>query len=726
VIKTYYRRRLRTIACLALVSLASVLVTTPVDASAGPATIGSARAGLTASVLPDGSYTVTAQSTGWTFAGSLGHPVTGLTATDGHDTVGAYHEIDFSYQASGSRRSGVRVYQDTPVVLFSTTYLTSAANSAPFPVLSQFPKLPHHLSYQDQPFSTYKFNSANAGDSPRLYFDEQGHGFLVSAASDFPVADTTDANGSIVAGLAPSVGTLPAGFTHRTILVVGNGINDTYRAWGSALMALGGKSPIRGDADPTLDKLGYWTDNGATYYYQYDPTLGYAGTLLAVNKDFASKGIPLGYMQLDSWWYPKGTSNSWQGDAPTSHDHGIPAGGEHIYSAAPALFSQGLAAFHQQLGLPLITHARWVDPSSPYHQQYTMSNEVVTDPKFWDTTMNYLKDNGVTTYEQDWLNEKAKPQDNLTAPTDFLGNMAHAAAADGLTMQYCMALPQDFLQSTLYQNLQTMRTSPDRFDRGKWDSFLYESRLAGALGALPWSDVFMSTETDNLLLSTLSAGPVGVGDPIGKIDAADLMHTVRADGVIVKPDTAIVPTDGTYRADASGTSAPMVATTYTQHTNLRDGYVFAYARSGTQTATFSPATDLGITGQSYVYDYFSGKGTVVPAGGTFSQQVTSGSYDVVAPVGKSGIAFLGDTGNFVSLGVKRISNLSDDGTVHASVAFAANEHSVTLRGYAPHAPKATAANGSVGPVNYDSTTHQFTVTVSTGPAQSASISLIDG
>ena len=40
-------------------------------------------------------------------------------------------------------------------------------------------------------------------------------------------------------------------------------------------------------------------------------------------------------------------------------------------------------------------------------------------------------------------------------------------------------------------------------------------RLASALGEWPWTDVFMSSETSNLLLSTLSASMVGVGDALG-------------------------------------------------------------------------------------------------------------------------------------------------------------------------------------------------------------------
>jgi hypothetical protein len=132
-------------------------------------------------------------------------------------------------------------------------------------------------------------------------------------------------------------------------------------------------------------------------------------------------------------------------------------------------------------------------------------------------------------------------------------------------MQYCMPLPRDYLQSTLYQNLVTTRVSDDRFDRSRWDEFLYDSRLASALGEWPWVDVFMSNEIDNLLLATLSAGIVGVGDPIGQESRSALMQSVLPDGVIVKPDSPIVPLDQTYLGEAAGTMPPMVASTFTQH-----------------------------------------------------------------------------------------------------------------------------------------------------------------
>jgi hypothetical protein len=792
---------------------------------------------LSGTVSTSGAWQVTASALGWTFSGSVGAAADIATAS-GSDALGAYTETTFTFK-SGARRGGIRVYDAASAVIFTDTYVTAAANADPFPTFTGYPKLPHQLSHADC-FGRFQFNTfAGASDSPWIFFDDAGAAFIVSAADHFQEAQTTqDASGAIAAGVLGSVGTLPAGYTRRTILTTKDGIGAAHRSWGTALTRLAGKPLPANDAGVVLNTLGYWTDNGADYYYAYDQSKGYTGTLLAVRDEWAAHKLPMGYMQLDSWWYPKGPNADWT-DNPD---------GTYLYQADRTLFPNGLAAFRSQLGMPLVTHGRWINASSPYHGEYTFSNNIITDPAYWQSVMDYLRDGGVVVYEQDWLCNNAKPAENLTDADEFFDAMAHHAASDGLDLQYCMALPRDYLQSTRYANLTTIRVSDDRFDRPKWDMFLYDSQLASALGIWPWVDVFMSGETTNLLLANLSAGPVGVGDALGKVNAANLFQVARPDGVIVKPDVPIVPTDATYVGEGAGRMPAMVASTSVAHVGLTYRYVFSYARqfvppqqlyqaedaklsgpvvasdnsgytgrgfadyqnasgdyvewtvqapaAGTYTLQFRysnggfgdrplaitvnggaaqtlsfPSTgwwtswsvvgvtatlaqgantvratatgasggdidwlgvtqgavatglsqpvsfalsEVGVTGRAYVYDYFAGTGALVGAGGGVNTTVGSGTYWVVAPVGDSGIAFLGDAGKFVAHGDKRIEHHSDDGSVHVTVAFAAGEGPVTLHGYAPRKPTATASNGKAGAVAYDTSTKLFSLPVTAG------------
>ncbi|MFB7225885.1 carbohydrate-binding protein [Streptomyces sp. NPDC056227] len=802
---------------------------------------------LKATVSASGAWQVKASVLDWTFSGSVGSAITGIATRSGLNAVGSYTETTFTFQA-GARKGGIRVYHDASSVVFTDTFVEAGANGNPFPTFTDYPNLAHQLSHRGK-FAQVQFNTfAGASDSPWVFFDDKGSTFILSAANHFQEAKTSKASdGSIAAGVISSIATLPAGYTRQTILSANTGIGAAHRAWGSALTRLAGKQLPTNDDGIILSTLGYWTDNGADYYYKFDQSKGYAGTLLAVRDEWASKKVPMGYMQLDSWWYRKGPNGKWN-----DGQYGI-----SLYEADKQLFPDGLSAFQKQLGMPLVTHARWIDKSSPYHSQYQFSDDVIVDLAYWQSVMDYLKDSGVAVYEQDWLDDNAMPAENLTDADQFFDNMAHQAAAHGIDVQYCMALPRDYLQTTRYPNVTTIRASNDRMHRGNWDTFLYDSQFAGALGVWPWTDIFKSSEIGNLLLATLSAGPVGVGDALGKVNAGNLFQAVRPDGIIVKPDVPIVPTDATYVGQGAGKLSAMVASTHVAHaTGLTYRYVFAYARqlavpqeiyqaenatlsgpivgtgnsgytgtgfadyqhadgdyvewtvqapaAGTYTLQFRyangsadrplgisvnggntgnlsfPSTgswnnwsqarltttlhagtntvratavganganidwlgvtqgevpngmfqkasftlaEIGETGSAYVYDYFAGSGALVTEGGQVSADVTDGTYWVVAPIGPSGIAFLGDKGKFVAHGHKRLEHLSDHGSVRATVAFAAEEGPVTLHGYAPHRPSATATHGSVGTVGYDAATKLFSVTVSAGRGDRAVIKI---
>ncbi len=630
-----------------------------------------------------------------------------MRSDTGADTLGGFQELAFTYAIGASSRSGsIRVYSARPLVLFSVTYNNASPNASPFPVVSTYPQNLLHLSFNGQ-FAFPSFTGM-LPDSPWIYFDGAANTFIVSAASDYMVTATTPgASGQIQAGISSQITTLPAGMTHRTLLTVGQGINQTLATWGKALTDLGGKTRPANDADALLKSVSYWTDNGATYYYNAGGT-SYTGTLDAVNAEFTAKGIALGSLQLDSWWYPKGPDNAW-----TSH------GGIWTYTASPGIFQPDLLSFQKSLGIPLTTHARWIDAASPYRTQYVMSGDVATDPQYWEDVASYLVASGATTYEQDWLGANAQTAFNLTDPAAFLNNMAASMAKRGLTMQYCMALPKHFLQGTNYSNLTTIRTSGDGFGPSHWTEFLYGAQLASALGTWPFTDVFMSTDVNNLILATLSAGPVGVGDALGSISAANLLHAVRKDGVIVKPDAPIAPVDSVFITDAQGVDTPMVASTYSDFNGQRTNYIFVYTRATSAPVTIAPAT-YGVGGAAWLYDYLAGTGYLIPANGSQTLNLNNGvGYFVLSAVGTSGIAFLGDKDHFVTMGKKRITSFSDSGAIDVSVDFAAGENVRTLFGYSPQPVIVASLNGRAEPPIWDPTTQLFAIRVHVSEAGTA-------
>jgi hypothetical protein len=667
---------------------------------------------LSASLSSGGSYSVTSANPHWTWSGSIGAAFSNSRTASGADNLGTYQELTFGYSIGKSARTAsIRVYSARPLVLFAVTYNNGSANASPFPAFSSYPRNLLHLSFNGE-FAFPAFTDL-LPESPWIYFDNAANTFIVSPASDYMVAATTPGvNGQIQAGISSQISTLPAGMTHRTLLTMGQGINQTLSTWGKALTDLTGKTRPANDADAMLKSVSYWTDNGATYYYN-PGGVSYTGTMEAVKTEFSAKGIALGSMQLDSWWYPKGPDNAW-----SSH------GGIWAYTASSAIFQPDLASFRSSLGIPLAAHARWIDAASPYRGQYTISGNVATDPQYWEDVASYLAASGVTTYEQDWLATNAQSSFNLTDPVAFLNNMAASMAKRGITMQYCMPTPRHFLQGTNYSNLTTIRTSGDGFGPNHWTEFLYGAQLASALGTWPFTDVFMSGDLNNLILATLSAGPVGVGDALGDLAAGNLLHAVRGDGVIVKPDVPLAPVDSVFISDAQGIDTPMVASTYTDFSGQRANYIFAYTRAAAAPITIAPAT-YGLNSAAWLYDYRAGTGYLIPANGSQTLNLTGTTgYFVLTAVGPSGIALIGDKEQFVTMGRKRITGFSDTGIVDVSMDFAAREKVRTLTGYSPEPVTVASLNGRAEPPVWDPSTQLFTIRVHVSEKGTARVKIV--
>jgi len=685
-----------------------------------------AGGGITVTMDNSGHYDIEAGSVGWKFSGDSGVASGTLDEHAGRDVLGAFQEVKFD--AGGFSRT-IRAYADRPVVLFGITTIKALSDEVPqFPRFTSIPGGLNGFSYHATNFAPPSFKLEQTA-TPWLLFDNRNAAAILSPANNFFLAKMSgDGSNLIASGLNPGATNLPAGFTLRSLLTFGNGINATWEAWGRTLTDLNGKTRQPNDADIGLRCLGYWTDNGAAYYYNYDPALGYGGTLEALVNHYRERGIPIRYLQLDSWWYYKSFRDP-DGRMGKIKNARLPEGewnrygGLMQYKAHPAVLPDGLAGFQKKIGLPLITHNRWVDPDSPYHQHYKISGVAAVDRGFWDELMGYIQSGGVICYEQDWLDRIYLYSPELgTTPglgEAFSDGMADAAKARGLSVQYCMGLPRNFLQASHYNNVITIRTSDDRFGRNRWDRFLYTSRLAAALGIWPWADVFYSNETNNLIIATLSAGMVGVGDRIGAENKENLLRAARADGVLVKPDAPLLPTDAAYIAEAADTTTPMVAATYTDHAGHRTAYVFAYNRRDTNCVAEIRPADCALRDEVWVYQPSTGTARKVSANNPWSIELEKGgaAFLEIAPLGTSHIAFFGDAGKFVGTGRKRISDIDEQwNQLTTTVSFGAGEENVTLFGYADTAPKASAIEGQLSGFIYDATTKRFEFTVSPAAA----------
>jgi hypothetical protein len=230
----------------------------------------------------------------------------------------------------------------------------------------------------------------------------------------------------------------------------------------------------------------------------------------------------------------------------------------------------------------------------------------------------------------------------------------------------------------------------------------------------------MSGETGNLILSVLSDGPVGTGDRIGKEDKSNILMAARPDGVLVKPDRPARPCDQSYL----DRKAPVLASTFTSHGDLRTLYLFGSPRFEKNTNLQFSLADLGATGKYYLLDRLTGLGRLVDASETVDYPIGESGFKFLeaAPVSKSGIVLLGDLGKFVATGKHRVASVTDAlRGLTFRVSFAAGEGPVVLTAICPTMPILHAALGTCKVIGFDQGSGWFTFAVGSAPGRSSAV-----
>jgi hypothetical protein len=510
---------------------------------------------------------------------------------------------------------------------------------------------------------------------------------------------------------------VPAGFATELVLLAAPGPRAALDALGAHLLRRGGtKRPSR-YADDGVGKLSYWTDNGCVYYYRTEPGEDYATTLERTIAALHASDVPVRAVQLDSWFYPheKLRAVSAEG-APV-----VPPSGMLRWEPRADLFPEGFTRLRERLGgLPLTFHSRHFSSQSPYFEEHAAWRDGgyahPEDPAFYETLLEQAAGWGAITYEQDWMVESFLGVRGLRAAPGraraWQEGLDRAAAERGMTLQWCMSTPADFLQTVTLSRVTSIRTSGDYrylFDNGlNWVWFLHGNALARALGLLPYKDVFLSHGETGLgpgeryaeveaLLAALSAGPVGIGDRRGHTDRALVMRTCREDGVLIKPDLPIAAIDRCFRENAFLETAPLVGETVSVHPAGRWVYVAALnaCRAKQPIRTSLPLSDLGAvapTGPSIAYDWRTRRFARVEPDGALDLDLAwqDFSYTVLCPLLACGIALFGDVSKYATVGDRRVARITDTQNGVRFDVLGAPGAEVAIEGWAQARPSARA------------------------------------
>lgn len=368
---------------------------------------------------------------------------------------------------------------------------------------------------------------------------------------------------------------IPAGTTATLGIYESADPTGAFARWRADLAGSRPGWPPRRPDDPVTRTLSYWTDNGAAYWYRTEPGRDMATTLVDKVDELDRLGLPIGSIELDSWFYPHEVSRPvveigpgpTAGDPPTE----VPPTGMTEWSPRPDVLPDGVADLWRRLGRrPLVLHARHIAASSTYLEGAEPGAWWIdlgahpTDPAFFERWAADAAAWGATCIEQDWMLMtwfgngplRAEPGRALA----WQRGLDRAAAAYGLTLLWCMATPGDLLATIDLERVCAVRTCDDyRYAEDParlWRWYLTVNRLARALDLPVSKDCFFTgtearpTEFDGdpnaeveAVLAGLSGGVVGIGDRIGRTDPALVARLCRPDGVLVQPDVPLAVAD---------------------------------------------------------------------------------------------------------------------------------------------------------------------------------------
>eukprot|EP01065_Artemidia_motanka_P040809 TRINITY_DN5189_c0_g1_i1.p1 TRINITY_DN5189_c0_g1~~TRINITY_DN5189_c0_g1_i1.p1 ORF type:complete len:763 (+),score=245.59 TRINITY_DN5189_c0_g1_i1:62-2350(+) len=577
------------------------------------AAAAAAAPGLSVRVSADASFEVSVGGAKWLASGAprvradgawraagAGMRLTATKVSSGSDKLGAHNTTTATYTVAGSGavvEFSVADYTagGVPAALLRTTFVTglNGTVSDQDSVSSAFPSFAvdgpadrafltwwnqmvggMYDGWQAGPWSntTDTVKGGAMGGGPVVVFDGQQttvlspwEQFMTSSSAFNKTARVVDF------GLLGTVESVPAGYSLCSAIYQGADITAAVKEFGTALLDWHGKDTTQfpsGGQHVSVNQLGYYTDNGA-YYHDVAPLWpdNYEKAMLAVKADSAAKGIPFKYLQLDSWWYVKGTG-----------------GGIRTWTAPESKFPHGLPSLYSHTEWPVVAHSKYYSSDNVYSKKNGgkydfVSNggyEMPVDADFWVDMFANSSGWGLSVFEHDWLHNEWEnipaARASATIPGMWLSQMGAGAAAAGLKIQYCMAYPRFAMASAAIPAVNQIRVSDDyRVDvTSKYDRpvNLYtgaSSLLAWALNLAPSKDTFWSTPKQagyrdgheaqpaaHAAVATLTCGPVGPGDKAGNSNATLIATTCMANGTLLQPTRPATPTDDYFLQVALG------------------------------------------------------------------------------------------------------------------------------------------------------------------------------
>jgi len=705
---------------------------------------------------------------------------------EGRDDLGDHRALDLEWRAErGPVRASVRAYRESPLLVFrleAPRGIEGLATGAFDRPSLAWPRLrPRDRAAGGVPEGTRAFGHAYTefglpvvSDAslagffllpqrpavvwPLWLLAPDGRALLLAPLDRFheqviavPRRDGDAADG-VRCGWHGDLDAVPAGFASELAVAAGDGPRALLEDLGAFLRGRHGTRRPPRTCDDVLARLSYWTDNGAAYWYRSEPGEDPATTLGRVSDGLREAQVPVRAFEIDSWFYPHEHLRPINGDVQV-----VPPSGCMRWEPREDALPGGFPALQERLGgAPLVLHGRHFASASPYFEGVEGVEGVPAwhdgdrahprDPALFDALLSQARAWGAVQYEQDWLVESFLGVRGLREAPDraraWQEGLDRAASDHGLHLLWCMATPADFFQTLTLERVAAIRTSGDyRYVIGNaslWTWFLFGNALARAVGLPAFKDVFLSDPTGEgldgdphaeaeALLSALSAGPVGIGDRVGRTNREIVLRTCRPDGVLVKPDVPVAALDRCYRAHPHLEPEPLLGETHSEHPAGRWTYLVALHawRGDEPLAARVPLADLGRaapTAPVVAYDWRSGRFLLLPPGGALELELAPRDWRlwVLCPRLPGDLALVGDVSRYACAGTARLRGIEGDADGLSGWVLGAPGEEVALRGWAAARPRAAlvwtpdGARPPAGGLDWDGASGRFDLRVALG------------
>ncbi|MFX1304322.1 MAG: hypothetical protein ACFE9X_13285 [Promethearchaeota archaeon] len=623
-----------------------------------------------------------------------------INESHGDDNLGTFKSINIQYRLEDEERylnTSIKQYYDQNFLIFELSIpigLESTASGKYSELITSFPsfinKSPNTniFTFRNTIFCPPS-RTIDTTSAPVILYDEDLNCIIISPLDGFlNTVISEDKNKRISCGIQGGIKKLPQGFSQKFILLFSKGINQSMEHLGDILLKYHNSKRKSLYANIVTSHLGFWTDNGAYYYYKPEKGMNYEDTMVAIKDYFEENTIPIGYYNFDSWWYLKHTRKFLTSILkPLIRLMGGGLFGNTIrWEVDPKHFSTDLKTFYRErFKKPITAHNRRWDARSPYVEKFEFkiykNHAVPLKKEFWDWLMAHAKESGIEVYEQDWMKNQivSMPilRKNFNAQEEWLNSMATAAREKGIDVFYCMQTPGVLLHSIKHSNVNIARCSGDYNHRWPLSyRFIHSTQtniLFHAIGINSHPDVFRSRTMENVkfrpfgerfpdfncLYQILNAGVVAPGDKKENINWPLLQKTCRNDGLLLKPDKLLTANDLMFRKHRKY----YICDTYSKIDNLTWRYILiSNIWPKKVKETYFTLKELGFDRNEYiVYDYLSGGLNRIKSDNYIEigkLQKYGYKYYILCPITLNNMALIGCPDKFVTCSKKLFTNVN--------------------------------------------------------------------